>query len=107
MQPPPPAPAGTYNLREPNGDVVTVPVVPHLAAKFGNERLVPNRVGAIPNGPAAYSVHATPARDLKWLTRVASQRTSGNAYVRGPADVGYFERNGFDWTAARRQLATR
>jgi hypothetical protein len=87
---------GTYTVTEGTGDsqrTVLVPETAHLAPQFGTTRLVPGRRGAIPNGPAAFVVHHTPQKDLRWLTRVASQRNSGNVPIHGPADVPYFEKN--------------
>jgi hypothetical protein len=89
-------PEGTYIIQEATGgslQKVVVPETGHLAPQFGTTRLVPGKRGAIPNGPAAFAVHHTPQKDMRWLTRVASQRTSGNVPIHGPADVPYFEKH--------------
>lgn len=84
-------PTGTRTLTESTGERTIVPDTAHLAPEHGATLLVPARRGVVPNGPAAFAVHKTPQADLRWLTRVTSQRTSGNVPTKGPGDVPYFE----------------
>lgn len=84
-------PTGTRTLTERTGERTTVPDTAHLAPEHGATLLVPARRGVVPNGPAAFAVHKTPQADLRWLTRVTSQRTSGNVPTKGPGEVPYFE----------------
>jgi hypothetical protein len=103
------APPGAALVEETNGGTTVVPdshTMRRLAAPFGATRLVPARRGALPNGAAAYAVHATPQGDLRWLTRTLSQRTPGNVPVQGPGDAAYFEQRGFEHST-RRWLQTR
>ena len=94
-QPPAAAPAGTYTVKEESGQTTIVPETQSEAAAFGNTCLVPAERGAVPNGAAAFAVHHTPQADLRWLTRVVSQRTSGSVPTSGPGSVGFFEQRGF------------
>jgi hypothetical protein len=97
-------PAGTIAVKEDNGDTTLVPETKRIAPAFGATRLVPAKRGEIPNGPAAFAVHHTPQADLRWLTCVVGQRTSGNVPARGPADVPFFEARGFAYST--RKLTT-
>lgn len=88
-------PEGTVAVVEADGDVTLVPDTKAMAPAYGASQLIPAKRGAVPNGPAAFAVHHTPTQDLRWLTRVAGQRTSGNVPIQGPADVPFFEQQGF------------
>lgn len=92
--PAPPPPAGFYNRREPDGSVTTVPETAALAKEFGTTKLIPAKLGAVPNGFAPYFVHPTSAEDLRWLTRTVAQRTAGSVPIRGPGAVEFFEKCG-------------
>lgn len=92
-------------MQEETGETTIVPETRAAATAFGNTCLVPAERGAVPNGAAAFSVHATPQADLRWLTRVVSQRTSGSVALRGPGSVPFFEERGFAHTS--KQLSTK
>lgn len=94
QRPAPPAPEGAYNLRCTDGSVTTVPETAALAKDFGMAKLIPAKLGAVPNGPGLFSVHPTSTDDLRWLTRTVAQRTAGNVPLRGPGSVDYFEKSG-------------
>ena len=94
-------PAGTLAATEPDGSTTLVPDSRGTAAEFNNILLVPGKRGEIPNGPAAFAVHHTPTQDLRWFTRVAAQRTSGYAPIRGPADVPFFVQRGFGFSTGK------
>jgi hypothetical protein len=91
QMPAPPAPEGGASIREADGTVTHVPETGAVAQGFGALRLVPAARGEVPNGPAQFSVHTTPTADLRWLTRVVTQRTASNVPVRGPGSVVFFE----------------
>lgn len=91
MAPLPEADPGCTLIRQDDGDITTVPNTKDLAYKFGASKLVPAQRGAIPNGPAAFSVHPTSTQDLRWLTRCVAQRTAGNVPVKGPGGIEYFQ----------------
>lgn len=94
-------PPGTLAAAEPDGSTTLVPDSRDAAQEHSNVLLVPGKRGEIPNGPAAFAVHHTPTQDLRWFTRVAAQRTSGNVPIRGPADVPYFEQRGFGFSTGK------
>ena len=101
-----PAPPGTHKIREPSGESTVVPDTAHLAPEHGATLLVPAQRGAVPDGPASFAVHKTPQADLRWLTRVTSQRTSGNVPIRGPGEVPYFEAKCPEFGESRGSLTT-
>eukprot|EP00892_Ulva_mutabilis_P005725 jgi/Ulvmu1/3524/UM163_0005.1 len=85
----PDAPAGFSAIREADGNVTMVPDTSSIAKQFGSSKLVPACRGAIPNGPAAFSVHQTSTGELRWLTRCLAQRTAGNVPITGPGGIPY------------------
>lgn len=85
---------GFTMVKEPDGDVTVVPDTCSTAHRFGASKLVPARRGAIPNGPAAFSVHQTSTGNLRWLTRCVAQRTAGNVPITGPGCIQYFAMEG-------------